>query len=54
MLVWLAMILIVAAVVYFTPQVASYVSAKESRSIQRNLAWHAIHHAEQPPAEEDP
>jgi hypothetical protein len=54
MLVWLAMILIVAAVVYFTPQLANYVSARESRSIHRSVAWHAMHHLEPPADAESP
>jgi hypothetical protein len=48
MLVWLAMILVVAAVVYFTPQVADYVSSKELRSSSRSVTRHVSHHVEQP------
>lgn len=54
MLVWLAMILIVAAVVYYTPRLADYVSAKESRPIQRSVAWHAMHHVDPPPEADSP
>ena len=54
MLVWLAMILIVAAVVYYTPQLASYVSAKDSHPVPRSVAWHAMHHGEQPSEAETP
>ena len=54
MLVWLAMILIVAAVVYYTPQLASYVSAKDTRSVPRSVAWHGMHHLDQAPDADDP
>ena len=52
MLVWLAMILVVAAVVYYTPQVATYMSGRDTRSLQGNVAWHANQHAEESGAEE--
>jgi hypothetical protein len=42
MLVWLAVILVVAAVVYFTPRVASYVAARESQEGHGKVAWHAM------------
>jgi hypothetical protein len=54
MLVWLAMILVVAAVVYYTPQLASYVSGRDSQPVQGRVAWHAMHHWEEPPASETP
>ena len=41
-LVWLALIAVVAAVLYFTPLVASYVSSRENDSIahgQGGVAW---------------
>jgi hypothetical protein len=50
-LVWIAMILVVAAVVYYTPQIADYVSATESQSIHRNVAWYAMHHGEEAESE---
>ncbi len=53
-LVWLAMILVVAAVVYYTPQVASYMSGRDSHPVQGRVAWHPTHHGEIPPASETP
>ncbi len=44
MLVWLAVILVVAAVVYYTPRVASYVTARDSRQEQARLALRAASH----------
>jgi len=41
MLVWLAVILVVAAVVYYTPRVASYVTAQEAGKV----AWRATPHS---------
>jgi len=43
-LVWLGVILVVAAVVYFTPRVASYVAAAESGLDRGNLAWRVPDH----------
>jgi hypothetical protein len=41
-LVWLGLIVVVAAVVYFTPRVASYVSTREAPpEVHRRVAWHA-------------
>jgi hypothetical protein len=54
MLVWLTMILIVAAVVYYTPLLASYVSSRDAHPTPRSVAWHAKHHGEQLPAAEIP
>jgi hypothetical protein len=53
MLVWLAVILVVAAVVYYTPRVASYVTARDSSQDQARLAWRATHPANAP-ADENP
>jgi hypothetical protein len=41
-LVWLALVAMVAAVVYFTPRVASYVSSREKSAIhdgRGGVAW---------------
>jgi hypothetical protein len=38
-LVWLGVILVVAAVIYFTPQFASYVSALSARPDRSGGAW---------------
>jgi len=54
MLVWFAMILVVAAVVYYTPQVASYMSRGDTYPMNGRVAWHAMQHGEIPPASEDP
>jgi hypothetical protein len=54
MLVWLAMILVVAAVVYYTPQVASYMSGRDTYPAHGKVAWHAMQHGEVSPASEDP
>ena len=40
-LVWLAVILVVAAVVYITPRFADYVSAAESPREGGRVAWNA-------------
>jgi hypothetical protein len=42
MLVWLGVILVVAAVVYFVPQFASYVSAGDSPLGQGQVAWRVM------------
>ncbi len=47
-LVWLAMILVVAAVIYITPRLASYVGASESEhgracATCRDIAFHHDH-----------
>jgi hypothetical protein len=42
-LVWLALIAVVAAVLYFTPLVANYVSSRERESLHHHrggVAWH--------------
>ena len=54
MLVWLAVILVVAAVVYYTPRVASYVSARDSCQEQARVALRAASHQVNAPAEENP
>jgi hypothetical protein len=41
-LVWLALVVTVAAVVYFTPRVANYVSSSEKDALRdgrRGVAW---------------
>jgi len=40
-LVWLAVVLMVAAVVYFTPRFADYVSAVSLKVEGEKLSWHA-------------
>ncbi len=54
MLVWFAMILVVAAVVYYTPQVASYMSGRDSHPVHGRLALHAMQNGEVPSASETP
>ena len=54
MLVWLAMILVVAAVVYYTPQVANYVSSRDSHPVQRSVAWYSRPHVEEPASADTP
>jgi hypothetical protein len=47
-LVWLALIVVVVAVVYFTPQLASYVSSRESDAFagrEGGMAWRVSAHA---------
>jgi hypothetical protein len=53
MLVWLAVILVVAAVVYYTPRVASYVTARDSRPEQGRVAWRGAPHLVDAVAEEN-
>jgi hypothetical protein len=41
-LVWLGLILVLAAVLYFTPRVASYVSTRDAQPERKGrVAWHA-------------
>ena len=40
-LVWLAVILMVAAVIYFTPRFADYVSAASLKAGSEKVSWHA-------------
>jgi len=52
-LVWLAMILVVAAVVYVTPRAANYLRASESDHAQscgtcREIAYHHHHDTAEP------
>ena len=54
MLVWLAMILVVAAVVYYTPQIANFVSATDTRPMHGRVVWHPVHHGEEPPTADTP
>lgn len=54
MLVWLAVILVVAAVVYYTPRVASYVTARDSRPEQGRVAWRGTTHLLNASAQENP
>jgi NADH:ubiquinone oxidoreductase subunit 2 (subunit N) len=55
MLVWLAVIVVVAAVVYYTPRVASYVSARDSQPERgRVAAYRPSAHAVYIPAEDSP
>jgi hypothetical protein len=54
MLVWLAVIVVVAAVVYYTPRVASYVSARDSQSERGRVAYRPSAHAVYIPADESP
>jgi hypothetical protein len=54
MLVWLAVILVVAAVVYYTPRVASYVTARDAHEAGRVAAWRPAAHTVYTPAEENP
>jgi len=53
MLVWLAVILVVAAVVYYTPRVASYVTARDAQQEHGRMAWRSAHPVNVP-AEENP
>jgi hypothetical protein len=50
-LVWLGVILIVAAVVYFTPRFASYVTASESQLGRGKVAWSGIANPQVDPAD---
>ena len=45
-LVWLGLILVLAAVVYFTPRLADYVATVQSRQERGSVAWRAV--ADQP------
>lgn len=54
MLVWLAVILVVAAVVYYTPRVASYVTSRESHQEPGRVAWRTAAHQILAPAGENP
>jgi hypothetical protein len=40
-LVWLGLILVIAAVVYFTPRLADFVAAVQSHQERGSVAWHA-------------
>jgi hypothetical protein len=44
LLVWLGVILMVAAVIYFTPRFADYVAGSESERGRANLAWRIAAH----------
>jgi len=54
MLVWLAVIVVVATVVYYTPLVANYVSARDLRQEQARVALRAVSHQVNAPAGENP
>jgi hypothetical protein len=54
MLVWLGVILVVAAVVYYTPRVASYVTARDAQQEHGRMASRAPAHPVHVPAEENP
>ena len=43
-LVWLGVILVVAAVLYFTPRFASYVSAVQALQERGKVAWQVMPH----------
>jgi len=39
-LVWLGLVLVLAAVVYFVPQFANFVAAVEAQQDRGKVAWH--------------
>jgi hypothetical protein len=41
-LVWLGLILMIAAVVYFTPRLANLLAAVQSPQDRGSVAWHAV------------
>lgn len=54
-LVWLALIAVVAAVLYITPRVASYVSSREKDALRdgrRGVAWRTIPDSADEPVED--
>lgn len=54
-LVWLALVAMVAAVVYLTPRVASYVSSSEKDALRdgrRGVAWRVVSDPAEEPVED--
>ncbi|MGP0066398.1 MAG: hypothetical protein ACLQGP_22770 [Isosphaeraceae bacterium] len=54
MLVWLAVILVVAGVVYYTPRVANYVTREPRPEPGKRIAWGPAVHPVYGSAEESP
>jgi hypothetical protein len=55
-LVWLSLIAVVAAVLYFTPRFASYFSSRERESLQAGrggVAWRAVEEPEEATGDSD-